>query len=130
MSAIIVGDLRDIQRFHFLVARRSHLERRREIGPQLKSMHAPSLVAFRHLLVDDAAACRHPLHVAGCDGAAVSHAVTVFHRSRQNVRDGLDAAVRMPRKARQIILRNIIAEVIQQEERVEFLGVSEAECAA
>src|SRR6266851_485143 len=130
MSAIIVRDLRDIQRFNFLVARRSHLERRREICPQLKSMHPPSLVAFRHLLVDDAAACRHPLHVAGCDGAAVPHAIAVFDGSGQNVGDGLDAAVRMPRKARQIILGNVIAEVIQQEERVEVLGVSEAECAA
>jgi hypothetical protein len=33
----------------------------------------------------------------------------------------------MPGKASEIILRDVIAEVIQQKERVEFLRVSEAE---
>src|ERR1700730_698266 len=95
--------------------------------PQLKSMHASSRIAFRHLLVDDSAACCHPLHVAGCDGAAVPHAVAVFPGSPQNVGDGLDAAVRMPGKARQIILGNVIAEVVKQKERIKVLCVSEAE---
>src|SRR5208282_1348887 len=80
--------------------------------------------------MDDAAARSHPLHVAGGDGAAVSHAVTMFHRSRKHVGDGFDAAVRMPREACQIVLGNIIAEVIEQEERIGFLGISETESAA
>src|SRR5713101_6589255 len=34
----------------------------------------------------------------------------------------------MPRKAGQIVLWNIIAEIVQQEERIEVFCVSEAEC--
>ena len=35
-------------------------------------MHAARDVSVRHFLVDNAAAGRHPLDVAGGDGAAVS----------------------------------------------------------
>ncbi len=80
--------------------------------------------------MNDPAARRHPLHVTGGDGAAVPHAVAVLHRSGQDVGNGLDSAVRMPRKASQIILRNIIAEIVEQQERIEVAGVSEAERAA
>src|SRR2546427_5414127 len=129
MRAIIVRDLRDIQRLHFLVARRSHLERGRKIRPQLKSMHPPSRVALRHLLVDDPTPRRHPLHVARCDRATVARAVTMLNGSSQNVSDGLNPAVWMPRKSRQIILRNIIAEIVEQEKRIKVLGGSKTECA-
>ncbi len=80
--------------------------------------------------MDDAAARRHPLDVAGGDGAAVSHAVAMLHGSRENVGDGFDAAVRMPREAGQIILGNVVAEIVEQQERIEIGGVAEAECAA
>ena len=49
----------------------------------------------------------------------VAHAVAVFDGSGKHVGDGLDAAMGMPREAGQIILRNIVAEVIEQKERVE-----------
>ncbi len=77
-------------------------------------MHAAGLVAFRHLLVNDAAPRRHPLDVAGGDGAAIAHAVAMLHGSRQHVRDGLDPAVRVPREARQIVFGHVIAEVVKQ----------------
>ena len=93
-------------------------------------MHPARLVALRHLLMDDAAARRHPLHVARGDGAAVAHAVAVLDGSREHVGDGLDAAVRMPGKAGQIVLGNVVAEIVQQQERIEVGRVAEAERAA
>ena len=72
----------------------------------------------------------HPLDVAGRDGAVVAHAVAMFDGAGEDVSDGLDAAVRVPREARQIILRDVVAEIVEQEERVEIGGVAEAERAA
>ena len=120
----------NVGRFHFLITRRGHLERRRQVRPQLESVHAARRVALGHLLMDDAAARRHPLHVAGGDGALVSHAVAVLHGSGKDVGDGLNPAMRMPRKAGKIILRNVVAEVVQKQERVEIRRVAEAEGAA
>ncbi len=93
-------------------------------------MHPAKLVALGHLLVDDAAAGRHPLHVAGGDGAVVAHAVAVFDGAGENVGDGLDAAMRVPGKAVEVVLRDVVAEVVEQEERIEVVGVAEAEGAA
>src|SRR6202035_5168567 len=56
--------------------------------------------------------------------------VAVLHGSRQNIRNGLDAAVRMPWKASEIVLRNIIAEIIKQKKRIKVLRVAKAKCAA
>src|SRR6267378_177194 len=130
MSAVIVRDLGDIQRLHFLVTWRSHFQRGWKICPELEAVHPPNVIALRHLLMNDPAACGHPLHVAGGDRAAISHAVAVFNGSSKNIRDGFDTAMGMPWEARQVVLRNIVAEVIEQEERVEVLGGAEAECAA
>ena len=35
--------------------------------------------------------------------------------------------MRVPRETRQVIFRNVVAEIVQQEERVEFRGVAEPE---
>src|SRR5262249_28130823 len=40
------------------------------------------------------------------------------------------AAVRMPGEARQVILRNVVSEIVEQQERIELAGCAEAECAA
>ena len=64
------------------------------------------------------------------DGAAIAHAVAVLHGSGQHVGDRLDPAMRMPREAGQVILRNVVAEVVQQQKRVEVGGIAEAERAA
>ncbi len=90
----------------------------------------PSAIALGHLLMDDPAPRRHPLDVAGGDGPAVAHAVAVLHRPGKDVGDGLDSAVRVPRETRQIIRGNVVAEVVEQQERVEIGGVAEAEGAA
>ena len=80
--------------------------------------------------MDDATARRHPLDVARADDAAVPHAVAVFDGPRQNVSDRFDAAMRMPGKARQVVLRNVIAEIIEEEKWIEVGRVAEAERAA
>ena len=77
-------------------------------------MHPAGIVTLGHFLVNNATACSHPLHVSGGDHAAVTHAVAVLNLSGQNVCDRLNPAMRMPWKTRQVILRNIIAEVVQQ----------------
>ncbi len=112
---------------HVLVARRRHLERGREVRPELEPVHPPGPVALRHLLVEDAAPGGHPLHVAGPERAPVAQAVAVLDRAREHVRDGLDAAVRVPGKAGEVVLRPVVAEVVEQQERVELLGVAEPE---
>ena len=128
--AVIVDDLGDLGARDVLVARRRHLQRRRQVGPELEAVHPARRVAVRHLLVEDAAAGGHPLHVARTERALVAQAVGVVDRAGQHVGDGLDAAVRVPRKARLVVGRPVVAEVVQQQERVVLAGIAEAERAA
>ena len=65
----------------------------------------PCASPLRHLLVQDAAAGRHPLHVAGAEAAAVAEAVAVLDGPGEHVGDRLDAAVRMPREPGEIVVR-------------------------
>ena len=90
-------------------------------------MHAARGVALRHFLMQNAAAGRHPLHVAGSEIAAIAQAVAVLDAARQHVSNGLDAAMRMPRKAGPVIVRPVVAEIVEQKERIEFAGIAEAE---
>ena len=70
--------------------------------------------------MEDAAAGRHPLHVAGAEAAAIAEAVAVFDRAGQHVGDRLDAAMRMPREPGEIFVRMVVAEVVEQQKRIEF----------
>jgi hypothetical protein len=54
----------------------------------------------------------------------------VLDGALQDVRDGLDAAMRVPRKAGQVIGRPLIAEIVEEEERVVLARVAEPERAA
>ena len=65
----------------------------------------PCGVALGHLLVQDAAAGGHPLHVARGHLALVAEAVAVLDGAGEHVGDRFDAAVRMPRESGQVILR-------------------------
>jgi hypothetical protein len=65
----------------------------------------PAKVALGHFLVHDAASGGHPLHVTGAQGAGVAEAVAMFDGTGQHIGNGLDAAVRMPGKALEVILR-------------------------
>ncbi len=113
-----------------LVAGRRHLERRREVGPELEPVHPPVGVALGHLLVEDAAARRHPLDVTGPDDPLVPQAVLVLHGSGEHVGDRLDAAVRVPRESGPVVVRPVAAEVVEQEEGIELRGFAEPERAA
>ena len=80
--------------------------------------------------MQDAAARRHPLHVPRAEGAAVAQAVTVLYRPVEDVGDGFDPAMGVPRKSGEVVLRVVVAEVVQQEERVELARVPEPERSA
>ena len=69
-------------------------------------------LAARHLRVHDPAARGHPLHVARAHLAPIAEAVAMFDAAAQDVRDRLDAAVRMPRESREIILRVLVTEIV------------------
>src|SRR5712691_7840455 len=77
--------------------------------------------------MQDAAAGRHPLHVPGSHPALVAETVAVLHRTGQHVGDRLDSAVRVPGESGEIVLRVLVAEIIQQQEGVELAGFAETE---
>ena len=93
-------------------------------------MHASARIPLRHLLVEDAAPRRHPLHIAGAEAALIAEAVGVRDVAGEDVGDRLDAAVRMPREAGAIVLGVLVAEIIEEEEGIGLFGVAEAEGAA
>src|SRR5262249_27230177 len=99
-------------------------------GPQLEAVHAPVLVALRHLLMEDSASRRHPLDVTGAKLAAVSQAVAMIDGSSQHIGDGLDAAMGMPGEPGAIVVRPVVAKVIEQQEGIELARLAEAEGAA
>jgi hypothetical protein len=70
--------------------------------------------------MDDAASGSHPLDIPRGNGAAVSQAIPVLNASCENVRNRFDTAVRVPRKARQIILRNVVPKVVEQKKWIEI----------
>src|SRR5271163_2663845 len=77
--------------------------------------------------MDDAASGRHPLNFAGGDCAAVSEAVAVLDRAGEDIRDGFDAAVGMPRKPGKVVIRNVVSEIVQEQKRIELRRPAEAE---
>jgi hypothetical protein len=81
VGSVIIFYFGDVESFYFLVTGRGHFQGGGKICPQLETVHAAGLIAFRHFLVDDAAAGGHPLHIAGGDSAAIAHAVPVFNGS-------------------------------------------------
>src|SRR5262249_42295844 len=93
-------------------------------------VHASGGIPLRHFLMNDAAAGGHPLHVACANGPAIPHAIAVIDGAGENIRDRLDSAMRMPRKSREVVFRNIVAKIIQQEKGIEVGGVAESEGAA
>src|SRR5690242_17360261 len=93
-------------------------------------MHSTDRISLRHLLVDNAAARSHPLHISCGNGATISHAVAMFDSPGKNVGNGLNPAMRMPREACQVILGNVVAKVVEEKERIEILGIAKSERSA
>jgi len=126
-GAVVIGHLRNIRRFDVLITRVRHLQRRWQICPQLETVHPALRVALGHFLMQNAAAGRHPLHVARAQLALVAEAVTVFHGSRQNIGDRFNPAMRMPGEAAEIVSRVFIAEIVEQKEWVKVLRLAKSE---
>ena len=53
--------------------------------------------------------------------------VAVRDLTGEDISDGLDAAVRMPGEAGEIIRRILVTEIVEQQERIELVGLAEAE---
>ena len=64
--------------------------------------------------------------LAGAEHALVAETVAVVDLAGENISDGLDAAMRVPGKPGQIVGRAVVAEVVEEEEGVERLGLAEA----
>src|SRR3984957_10837758 len=127
VRAVVIREVGNVLRFHALIARRRHLERAGKIGPELKAVHSAGVIALGHFLMNDSAARRHPLDVGRGYGAVVGHAVARVDSAGQDVRDGLDSAVRMRRKTGEIVFRDVVAKIVQEKKRIEVGSVAEAE---
>jgi hypothetical protein len=51
----------------------------------------------------------------------------VLDRAREDIGDGLDAAVRVPGEALEIVLGMLVAKVVEEQEGIELAGFAEAE---
>ncbi len=49
--------------------------------------------------------------------------------SRKHVGDRFDAAMRVPGKSLEVLGRVVVAEIVEQQEGIEFTGIAEAEAA-
>ncbi len=110
-----------------LVARVGHFEACRQVRPQLEAVHAAVLVAPGHLLVKNAAAGSHPLYVAGSHAALVAERVAVGDFTGEDIGNRLNAAMRVPGEAGQVVGGILVAKVVEKQEGVELLGLAEAE---
>src|SRR5208282_2235223 len=123
----VVRDLGDRTRRNVLIARVGHLQRRRQVCPELESVHTAVLITLRHFLMKNAAACRHPLHVARGHFALIAQAVAVLDGTRKHVGDRLNPPVWMPGKSLHVVFWTLIAEIIQQQERIELFRLAKTE---
>ena len=103
---------------------------RRQVHPQLHAVRrtagAQGALA-RHLVVQDARACGHPLRVALADDAAATVGVVVGDLAVEHVGDGLEPAVRVPRRALRLAGRVLHGpELVEQEERIGEVEVDAA----
>jgi hypothetical protein len=113
-SSIVIDDYWNVARRDVLIPRIGHFQRRWEICPELKPMHAAARIALWHFLVKDASSSGHPLDVARAELASVTQTVTVLDGTCQDIGDGLYATVGMPGEPRYVVLGVIPAEIIKQ----------------
>jgi len=90
-------------------------------------VHAAKLVSLWHFLVEYAASCCHPLHIAIPKRTAIAKTVAMRDGTGKDVGYGFDAAMRMPGKSGAVVVRTIITEIIEQQERVELFRFAESE---
>src|SRR5947209_7890038 len=70
---------------------------------------------------------RRPLQFAGAELAAIAQAVAMVDGAGKDVGDGLAAAMGMPGKTGAIIVGTIVAEIVEQQERIELARIAKAE---
>ena len=80
--------------------------------------------------MEDAAARRHPLHVAGGQSALVAETIAMIDSAGQNIGDGLDSPVGMPGEAGAVVVRVFVAEIVEEQKRVEVARLTKPEGAA
>ena len=110
-----------------LVARLGHLELARQVDPELEAVEEAAAhdQVLRWLLdVEDARARSHPLRVTVGDDAATTVRVSVLEDAVDDVGDGLESAVRMPRRALRLTRRVLhLAHLVHHDEGVECAEV-------
>jgi hypothetical protein len=75
-------------------------------------------VPLRHLLMDDAAARRHPLYVPGTNNPTVPDAVSMFHLTAEDIGNGFDASMGMPWKALDVVFGVVRTKIVEKKEWV------------
>ena len=85
----------------------------------MEAAHA-ALLLLGHLRVHEATARRHPLHAARHEHALVAMVVAMAHAAIQHVGDRLEAAMRVIRKAGDVVFGLVRAELIEQQKRIEI----------
>ena len=79
----------------------------------------PQQLVGRHLVVEDARAGRHPLRRAVRDDPSPAIRIGVPERSVEDIRDRLEPAVRVPRRALRLARRVLDgADVVEEEEGI------------
>ncbi len=133
-SGVVGRDEPDVTAAQVLVARVDPLLVAREIDPELDAVEQATGLdqPLRWLLdVQDAAAGGHPLGVAVADRAAATVVVLVVEDAVEDVGDGLEAAVRVPRGALGLTGRVLdLAHLVHVHEGVEQRQVDAGEGAA
>src|SRR5262249_1578797 len=77
--------------------------------------------------MNDPAARGHPLNVPGANRPAIAHAVAMLDRPGEDVGNRLDPAMRVPREPGEVIRRDVVAEVVEEQEWVVVGRRAEAE---
>jgi len=129
--AVRRGQQRHLPGADVLVARRRHLQPGRQVDPQLEAVEqaaADHEFLRRRLDVQDAAARGHPLGVAVGDQPAAAVGVLVTEGAVDDVGDGLEPAVRVPRGALGLAGAVVdLAHLVHVHERVEPVQVHPGE---
>ena len=89
-------------------------------------MHPATRVTLRHLLMQNATSGGHPLDVTGSEAATIAQVVAMLDATSENVRDGLDTAMRVPGEPGSVVVGNVVSKVVEEQKRVDVIGVPEA----
>ena len=98
----------------------------RQVEPELEAPHAPGFLLW-HFRMHDAPARGHPLHPAVAKVASIPQVILMQHVPFNHIGDGFKAPMRVGRKAGNVILWLVRAELIQHQEWVHSNGLALAQ---